>query len=102
MIRIATLTEKHSALAYDLRQRINPAYATQRGTESYERRECAEALDSLLSDRAMLLKLLEDATDDAEYYCQYAGDYLVDKHGIKDRIAEYRAAIAQCEQGVTK
>ena len=53
----------------------------------------------LLADRAMLLKLLEEATDDAEYYCQYAGEYLVDKHGIKDRIAEYRAAIKQCEQG---
>ena len=51
----------------------------------------------LLADRAMLLKLLEEATDDAEYYCQYAGEYLVDKHGIKDRIAEYRAAIAQIE-----
>ena len=97
MIRKATLIEKHAALAYDLRQRINPLYADQRGTESYERRECAEAIESLLAERAMLLKLLEDATDDAEYYCQYAGEYLVDKHGIKDRIAEYRAAIAQIE-----
>ena len=32
-------------LLYDIRQRINPAYADQRGTESYERRECAEAIE---------------------------------------------------------
>lgn len=33
----------------DLRSRINPAYATTLGTESYERRLCAETLDTLLS-----------------------------------------------------
>lgn len=30
----------------DLRSRINPAYASQLGTESYERRLCAEALEA--------------------------------------------------------
>ncbi len=30
----------------DLRSRINPAYAAQVGTESYERRLCAEALEA--------------------------------------------------------
>ena len=30
----------------DLRSRINPAYACQVGTESYERRLCAEALEA--------------------------------------------------------
>ena len=35
-------------LAADLRTRINPKYATQIGTESYERRICAEAIESLL------------------------------------------------------
>jgi len=33
-------------LIADLRSRINPAYANQRGTESYERRLCAEALEA--------------------------------------------------------
>ena len=38
----------------ELRSRINPAYATQIGTESYERRICAEALESLLEENAKL------------------------------------------------
>lgn len=33
-------------LIADLRSRINPAYTAQRGTESYERRLCAEALEA--------------------------------------------------------
>ena len=33
-------------LIADLRSRINPAYTTQRGTESYERRLCVEALEA--------------------------------------------------------
>ncbi len=33
-------------LAADLRGRINPAYAPQSGTESYERRLCAEAIEA--------------------------------------------------------
>lgn len=33
-------------LIADLRSRINPAYADQRGTESYERRLCADALEA--------------------------------------------------------
>jgi hypothetical protein len=32
-----------------LRSRINPAYAAQLGTESHERRLCAEALEALIS-----------------------------------------------------
>ena len=34
----------------DLRSRINPAYAAQIGTESYERQLCAEALEALISE----------------------------------------------------
>lgn len=37
-------------LIADLRSRINPVYADQKGTESYERRLCAEALEALLAD----------------------------------------------------
>lgn len=39
----------------DLRSRINPAYAITPGTESYERRLCAEALESLLAAQEELL-----------------------------------------------
>lgn len=52
---------KHAALAADLRQRINPSYAAQRGTESYERRECAEAIEGLLAINAELLEALRDS-----------------------------------------
>lgn len=38
----------------DLRSRINPAYAATLGTDSYERRLCAEALEALLAERAWL------------------------------------------------
>ena len=37
-------------LIADLRSRINPAYAATLGTESYERRLCAEALESLIAE----------------------------------------------------
>lgn len=43
------MTEKFSDaedLIADLRSRINPIYAAQLGTESYERRICAEALEA--------------------------------------------------------
>lgn len=41
-------------LIADLRGRINPAYAEQIGTESYERRQCVEALEALLAETAKL------------------------------------------------
>ena len=37
-------------LIADLRSRINPAYSAQLGTESYERRLCAEAIEAQLAD----------------------------------------------------
>lgn len=39
-----------SDLIDDLRSRINPAYANQIGTESYERRLCVEALEELIAE----------------------------------------------------
>lgn len=45
---------KHGDLIDDLRSRINPAYATQLGTESYERRLCAEALEELVAENDAL------------------------------------------------
>lgn len=38
-------------LVADLKSRINPVYANQIGTESYERRLCAEAIELLLVQR---------------------------------------------------
>ena len=49
----------YTTLAQELRQRINPAYATQIGTESYERRLCAEAIEDLLAINAELLEALQ-------------------------------------------
>jgi hypothetical protein len=39
-----------SDLIDDLRSRINPAYANQISTESYERRLCVEALEALIAE----------------------------------------------------
>ena len=41
----------------DLRSRINPAYAAQLGTESYERRLCAEALEQQKEEIEKLRKI---------------------------------------------
>jgi hypothetical protein len=46
----------YTQLAEDLRQRINPAYAAQLGTESSERRLCAEAIEALQA-RVTILEL---------------------------------------------
>lgn len=45
----------------DLRSRINPAYAAQLGTESYERRLCTEALEAQADE-------IEKARRTAEYW----------------------------------
>jgi hypothetical protein len=42
----AHLLPGNAELIADLRERINPAYADQRGTESYERKQCADALEA--------------------------------------------------------
>lgn len=51
----------------DLRSRINPLYSTTIGTESYERRLCAEALESQCDEIAQLGERLKMA------YCQKVG-----------------------------
>ena len=57
-------------LAADLRSRINPLYADQLGTESYERRICAEAIEALVQERDAMRaeKILHDQAwcDEAE------------------------------------
>lgn len=47
-------------LIADLRSRINPAYAAQLGTESYERRVCAEALESQAEEIERLRNALSE------------------------------------------
>ncbi len=37
-------------LVKDLRSRINPLYAATSGTESYERRICADTIDELMME----------------------------------------------------
>ena len=56
----------------DLRSRINPAYAATIGTESYERRLCAEALEAQADE---LNRLLEEVAEMAEL-CNRQADLL--------------------------
>lgn len=44
-----------------LRRRVNPVYAHQRGTESYERRLCAEALEAQANEIDSLREKLRKA-----------------------------------------
>ena len=46
-------------LISDLRSRINPQYADRRGTESYERRICAEALEAQADEIKRLESMLD-------------------------------------------
>lgn len=50
-------------LIADLRSRINPAYANQRGTESHERKVCADALERLLVANTALVCALDRIHD---------------------------------------
>ena len=56
---VMTDTTDWKTIAMALAQRINPQYADQRGTESYERKECADMLDALLQRNAELEALLK-------------------------------------------
>lgn len=67
-----TQIHAHKGLAYDLRQRINPAYATQRGTESYERRECAEAIEDLIAQVEALTAERDAVLQQAQQWKQEA------------------------------
>ena len=44
----------------DLKLRINPAYADQRGTESYERRLCVEALEAQADEITKLRQQIQE------------------------------------------
>ena len=49
-----------TAIAQKLRSLINPAYAAQLGTESYERRVSADEIERLEAEKAELLDALKD------------------------------------------
>ncbi len=46
------MTDEDRKFLSDLKSRINPAYANQRGTESYERRMCVELIERLALEQA--------------------------------------------------
>lgn len=67
-------------IAAGLRERINPLYADQIGTESYELRICAEVIERLMMDRDGLLKAVEIA---AQYdSCMQRGDRAIFRSAI--------------------
>lgn len=55
-------------LIADLKSRINPGYAHQLGTESHERRQCVEALESLRAEVERLTTCLAKANEQAEHF----------------------------------
>jgi len=42
----------------DLRSRINPVYSEQTGTESYERRLCAEVIEELMAENLKMRDII--------------------------------------------
>jgi hypothetical protein len=60
-------------LIEDLRSRIDSRYAKRIGTESWERKRCADALESLVRDRDRMREALElwlDAYDSPESWME--------------------------------
>lgn len=51
-------------LVLELRSRINPIYAAQIGTESHERKLCADALEALLVENAALRGFAAEAIEE--------------------------------------
>jgi len=50
-------------LIADLRSRINPIYASTLRTESYERKICVEAIESLVQERDAILAAIKNLKD---------------------------------------
>ena len=78
-------------LIADLRERINPAYADQRGTESYERKQCADALEAadkrIAEERETYDRMLEEG---AEKLHEAERRLAVAREFIKDTQTEYK------------
>lgn len=78
-------------LATELRSRINPEYAAQIGTESYERRLCAEALEAQADEIERLQHTPADKREDLRCVI---GDLCAQ---VRERDAEISALKAQSE-----
>jgi hypothetical protein len=87
----------NAELISDLRERINPAYADQRGTESYERKQCADALEAadkrIAEERETYDRLFEEGADklfaaESEYkaMANLAAAYLRDKQEAERKL----------------
>ena len=74
-------------LIADLKTRINPSYADQRGTESYERRQCVEALLDAQVRIAELGGALERAREMVSDWGTYAPEYFKQKHNLAGDLA---------------
>lgn len=82
----------------DLRGRINPAYARQLGTESYERRLCVEALESQASEIERLRLALMNIGERARRKAGNSLDNPTDFAIAQDR----GMALAEISDSVTK
>jgi uncharacterized protein CbrC (UPF0167 family) len=51
----------------------------------------------LEEERDELILSLKECTDSFEYYAQYAGDYLQEKHGVANEVKRYRDLINNLE-----
>lgn len=80
-----------SDLIDDLRSKINPVYSAQAGTESYERRICAETIEGLLSQRDELLAAMVKASDFIQPY-NSARDLLVE---LDEAIASVKGTVKE-------
>ena len=90
-----------ASLVSELRSRINPSYEYQLGTESYERRICADVIESLLAQLATEQSLsfrnqvaeMEKQRDDLLRICHSVLDNGI---GAPD-VNAMRAAIERCK-----
>ena len=79
-------------LVKDLRSRINPLYAATSGTESYERRICAETIEELMMEIDRLSGLLAEAADSVADWGSYASQHFQEKHNLAGDVDRFRAA----------
>ena len=77
----------------DLRSRINPAYAAQLGTESYERRLCAEAIEALIAENDTLR-----TRDTCGRQCEGTA-YRIELRRLKREMPDLSPVIAWLESG---
>ena len=79
-------------LVKDLRSRINPLYAATSGTESYERRICAETIEELMMEIDRLSGLLAEAADSVSIGALTPASTFKEKHNLAGDVDRFRAA----------